>query len=186
MKRRITILTFFVCGTVLLGGCDYGMKTTQTATTPPKPAGNDTYLDRTAIDNNTNRGNSAVDAALEWAQKYAEVSAKRDLLEEENRKLMQQNQAFQRQIDQMKLQLGQAESELGEANAMLLELRDELNRWKSNVLGFRDEMRQAQTAQIEAMHKILVLIGGEPVKQAPANSVAQSDSKESDGETVRQ
>ena len=89
-------------------------------------------------------------------------------------------------MDQMKLQLGQAESELGDANAMLLELRDELNKWKSNVLGFREEMLQAQTAQIEAMHKILVLIGGEPASQVSPESVAQNDSKESNGETFQQ
>jgi 5-enolpyruvylshikimate-3-phosphate synthase len=36
-----------------------------------------------------------------------------------------------------------------------------LNNWKMNILGYRDEMRDAETAQLEALLKILKALGGE-------------------------
>jgi uncharacterized protein YeaO (DUF488 family) len=56
------------------------------------------------------------------------------------------------------------EKELAEANEFLQQMHVELNKWKSDVLGFREEMRQAQQAQLEALAKILRVLGAEPVK----------------------
>jgi len=44
-----------------------------------------------------------------------------------------------------------------------------LNNWKTDILGFRDEMRDAETAQLEALLKILKVLGGE-VKTKSAQS----------------
>ena len=43
----------------------------------------------------------------------------------------------------------------------MLQTRIELNNWKNDVLGFRGEMQDAQKAQLEALLKILKLMGGE-------------------------
>ena len=36
-----------------------------------------------------------------------------------------------------------------------------MNNWKTDILGFRDEIRDAETAQLEALLKILKVLGGE-------------------------
>ena len=43
-----------------------------------------------------------------------------------------------------------------------LEMHVELNQWKADVLGFRDEMRKAEAAQLQALGKILRILGAEP------------------------
>ena len=57
--------------------------------------------------------------------------------------------------------LKQTKKELEQANALLINMRIELNGWKSNILGFRDEMRNADKAQLQALVKILEAMGGE-------------------------
>ena len=44
---------------------------------------------------------------------------------------------------------------------MLIEMKGELVSWKANVLGFRQEMQQAQAAQLLALGRVLKLLGGE-------------------------
>src|SRR4030042_255070 len=56
--------------------------------------------------------------------------------------------------------------ERGEANDLLTEMRVELNNWQANVIGFRDEMRDADKAQLEALLKILQVLGGETKTQS--------------------
>ncbi|MCY2932037.1 MAG: hypothetical protein NTV86_21595 [Planctomycetota bacterium] len=120
---------------------------------------------------------TAVDKALDWAQKYMEVSAKLTASEKENRALTEKSQALQQQLDTNKAQLAAAQKELNEANAMLKELETRLTKWQENVLGYRQEMREAQKAQMEAMARVIKLLGGEvpaagaagaPAPQAPA------------------
>jgi len=66
------------------------------------------------------------------------------------------------------VELKQARKELDEANAMLREMQTELAKWKADVLGYRDEMRTAQTAQIDALRRILRLLGAEEIPPAAA------------------
>jgi septal ring factor EnvC (AmiA/AmiB activator) len=70
----------------------------------------------------------------------------------------------------------QLNRELTDANNMLVELRKELDRWRANVLGFRQEMREAQQTQLEALAKIMKMLGGEmalPPSSGPAAGAAQ-------------
>ena len=57
--------------------------------------------------------------------------------------------------------LQQTQKELAEANDLLIEMRIELNNWKTDILGFRAEMRDAEKTQLEALLKILNVLGGE-------------------------
>ncbi len=66
-------------------------------------------------------------------------------------------------------QLQQTQKELAEANDLLIEMRIELNNWKTDVLGFRDEMRDAETAQLQTLFRILQVLGGQ-VDAGPARS----------------
>ena len=54
-----------------------------------------------------------------------------------------------------------AEKELSDANELLIEMRKELNSWKTNVLGFRDESNYIHKEQLKALVKILKLLGAE-------------------------
>jgi hypothetical protein len=57
--------------------------------------------------------------------------------------------------------LQQAHKELAEANSLLIDMRVELNNWKADILGFRNEMRNAETAQLETLLRILKVLGGQ-------------------------
>ena len=105
---------------------------------------------------------TAVESAINLSEKYSRLSEEHSKLKgkyenkvEENRELIQQKRNLQ-------AKLKQTEKELKEANTLLKETVTELNRWKFNVLGFQQEVRNADEAQLKALYKILKLMGGEP------------------------
>ena len=104
---------------------------------------------------------SAVDSAIELSEKYARLSDEAAVLRQQNENLITHNQQLN-------------EKELAEANEILIEMRVELNDWKSDVIGFRDEMRNAETAQLEALLKILQVLGGEPKTELAQGQAAGS------------
>jgi septal ring factor EnvC (AmiA/AmiB activator) len=104
---------------------------------------------------------SSVDSAIELSEKYASLSADAALMSRQNQELTSKNKQLEEQVASMDNKLQQAQKELKEANRMLVDMRAELTNWKSQVLGFRDEMRSAETAQLEALLKILKALGGE-------------------------
>ena len=65
-----------------------------------------------------------------------------------------------------------------EANEFLGQMHLELNKWKTDVLGFRQEMRHAQQVQIEALGKILRVLGAEPVDTSNAPEESSSNAGE--------
>jgi septal ring factor EnvC (AmiA/AmiB activator) len=114
---------------------------------------------------------TAVENALMWSDKYTKLvdqmtqeKARSQLLLEDNNRLKDQN-------IQLKTQLDQTQKELTEANSLLIDMRKELNNWKTDVLGYRDEMRAAHKAQLETLSRIVNILGGEPVV-APADTNA--------------
>lgn len=106
-------------------------------------------------------GRTAVESAIELSEKYARLSDQTINLREENQHLIAENQTLLRQIDALETKLKQTQRELGEANDLLIEMLSELNAWKTNILGFRSEMREAAKAQLEALLKVLEVLGGE-------------------------
>jgi len=106
-------------------------------------------------------GRTAVESAIELSEKYARLSDQTIALREENQQLVVENEALQQQIATLEAKLRQTQKELGEANDLLIEMLTELNNWKTNILGFRGEMRQAAKAQLEALLKVLEILGGE-------------------------
>lgn len=133
--------------------------------TPPN--GNAPHL-RSAV--NTDEGGkapeTAVESAMAWMEKYSLAMEAQSKLQQENRQLADKNRQLGEEVVKLQGEFKQLEKELKEANAMLMEQRGELEKWRTNVLGFREEMRRAQEVELEALQKILKLLGAE----APARS----------------
>jgi len=106
-------------------------------------------------------GRTAVESAIELSEKYARLSDQTAALREENQSLAADNEALLQQIATLEAKLKKTQKELGEANELLIEMLTELNHWKANILGFRGEMRDAAKAQLEALLKVLEILGGE-------------------------
>ena len=130
----------------------------------PSPAArhNTEIIERRFVDPDTQ--NDAVQSAVTWAKKYENVVEQNTELREKNNALFVENTELNRQLETAKADLERTRNELNEANEFLQEMHAELNKWKADVLGFRDEMRQAQKAQLEALSRILLILGAEPMR----------------------
>lgn len=109
----------------------------------------------------TTHGPTAVESAIEMSEKYARISEEAAVLRQEKQDLITKNQVLKVQVDTLEAKLQQTQKELTEANDLMIEMRIELNNWKTDILGFRSEMRDADTAQLEALLRILKILGGE-------------------------
>ena len=101
------------------------------------------------------------ESTIELSEKYAKLSEETAALRLRNQELITENRRLEEQLVALETQLKKAEKELTEANSLLMEMLVELNDWKASVIGFREEMRGAERAQLEALLKILKVLGGE-------------------------
>ena len=178
MEHDKKIAFFLIQATMilLLGGCDTAHDL-GTAILPAAPAKPDSSVaDR--FDVSGPQSASAVNSAIELSGKYARLSEEMVEQKTQNQHLLADNKRIKEQIDFLEPKLWQTQKELTEANDLLLEMRIELNNWKTNILGFREEIRSANTAQLEALFKILKVLGGEvaaePYQQSNAVAAAVS------------
>jgi hypothetical protein len=111
-----------------------------------------------------------VESAMELSKKYAELSQEATVLRQKNQDFAAKNYQLKDQVVVLEAQLQQAQKELTEANELLIEMRIELNNWKTDVLGFRGEMREAEKAQLQALLKILEVLGGEVQVESAQNT----------------
>lgn len=130
------------------------------------------------------QGPTVVESAIELSEKYAKLSEETTVLRQEKQDLITKNQRLNDQVIALEDQLQQTQKELTEANDLMIEMRIELNNWKNDVIGFRDEMRDADTAQLETLLRILKILGGE-VKTESAQAVNKSSASVSMSETGR-
>ncbi|MHC4487654.1 MAG: hypothetical protein ACYSW7_00540 [Planctomycetota bacterium] len=107
------------------------------------------------------QGPTVVQSAMELSTKHAQLSEEAAVLRQQNRDLSTRNQQLEDQLAALDAQLQQTQKELTEANDVLIEMRIELNNWKTDILGFRDEIRDAETEQLRALLRILKILGGE-------------------------
>jgi chromosome segregation ATPase len=156
------ILTPLVAAVLLTAGA--GCTAPQSSTgalasdSPQTPVANEAAAKR--FQSNTPGGRTAVESAIELSQKYAALSDQAAAMREENQRLKTENQSLQQQVTSLETKLKQTQKELSEANDLLIQMLSELNTWKSNILGFRGEMREAAKAQLEALLKVLEILGG--------------------------
>jgi TolA-binding protein len=159
MARNLTLLLV----AVLLSagaGCTAPQSPTGAITTdsPQTSVAGDATAKR--FQNTPPGGRTAIESAIELSQKYANLSDQTVILREENQRLRTENENFQQQVASLEARLKQTQKELSEANDLLIEMLTELNTWKNNILGFRGEMRDAAKAQLEALLKVLEILGG--------------------------
>ena len=114
-------------------------------------------------------GPTAVESAIELSKKYARLSEEVTGLRQKNQDLIAENRHLKEKAATRQAELQQAQKELAEANELLREMLIELNNWKTDVIGFRGEMRDAEKAQLQALLKVLKILGGE-VKIEPTQS----------------
>jgi uncharacterized coiled-coil DUF342 family protein len=160
---------------LLMAGCRVIEERVIYETTDPQPSAtpsqtaqpNAEILERRFVD--PDKQNDAVQSAVTWAQKYEKMVEQNTELREQYNRLFVENTELKQQLTQTKTELERTRKELNEANEFLQEMHVELNKWKADVLGFRDEMRQAQKAQLEALSRILLILGAEPMQTSPRN-----------------
>ncbi len=168
--KMVLLLTFVAPALLWLSGCS-SQKQSATGIHPDDPL--QKYWNENVAKRFLEPGSrgTAAESAIELSQKYATLSEDAAVLRQQNDNLTNKNQQLQEQTAALEAQIQQARKELTEANDLLVEMRIELNNWKSNILGFRDEMRAAETAQLEALLKILNVLGGQvPVETAKADA----------------
>jgi chromosome segregation ATPase len=112
---------------------------------------------------------SPVESAMELSKKYARLSEEVTVLRREKQDLITKNRQFEDLNSTLKAQLQQTQKELTEANDLMIEMRIELNNWRTDILGFRDEMRDADTTQLQALLRILKILGGETKAELAQN-----------------
>jgi chromosome segregation ATPase len=125
------------------------------------PTRTDWQLDNASAQKPASQGPTAVESAIALSDKYAKLSEEASALRQQKQTLEAENQRLKNDLQSCSIQSAQAQKELAQANDLLLQTRVELNNWKNDVLGFRGEMQDAQKAQLEALLKILKLMGGE-------------------------
>ena len=116
---------------------------------------------------------TAVEEAIHWSRLYAEALQKVSERDAEIARLRSLNAEKVAEIEAVRNQLKQAEKELLDANTLLIEMDGNLDNWRKDVLGFREEMRRADVAQIEALEKVLSLLGAESLEPPPAQEEAE-------------
>ena len=130
------------------------------------------------------QGQTPVESAIELSQKYARLSKEAVFMQQQNKDLITENRLFKDQNTALKAQLQQTQKELTEANDLMIEMRIELNNWQNNILGFRDEIRDAESAQLQALLRILKVLGGD-TKAEPVQYEKTGSAEVTSGETGR-
>jgi len=155
MTATRRLAAWLLAVTLMLGGCTSSPSQSATAGAEPREATAQRFQD-TPLE-----GRTAVESAIELSEKYARLSDQNATMRQENQRLAADNESLRQQVASLETRLKQTQKELGEANELLIEMLTELNTWKSNILGFRGEMRQAAQAQLEALLKVLEILGGQ-------------------------
>lgn len=127
---------------------------------------------------------TAVQSAVEMSKKYAEAMEENMELKEQIQQLTLGKTQLEDELKPCQEQLTQAKKEVKEANDFVVTMRIELNNWKADVLGFREEMRNAEKAQIETLLKIMQLLGGEVTGDKPPKTDTNSGAASSDNDGV--
>ena len=104
---------------------------------------------------------SNVKSIIELSEKYAMLSKETASLKQNNQQLSSENENLKENIVTLEAKLTKSNTELTQANKLLMEMVVELNNWKANIIGFRDEIRAAETTQLKALFDILKALGGQ-------------------------
>lgn len=165
MQVRKKIILFLLPSVLIFlpSGCQLPQKSVGVILLPDSAEGQGQPSDSVAkrFQESTTQGPTMVESAMDLSKKYARLSEEVATLRQKNHNFIAENRRLKDQLTTVEVQFQQTQKELTEANDLLIEMRIELNNWKANILGFRDEIRDAEKAQLEALLKVLKILGGE-------------------------
>lgn len=175
-KTDLFLILLLLLSIFMLAGCSALDKPAAVA---PKPDSNQQQSNATPkrFQDSAPKDQTAVDSAIELSHKYAKLSEEITELRGKKQDLITENRQLKERLAILEPELEQAKKELNEANDLLIDMTTELNNWKTNILGFRDELRDADKAQLEALLRILKVLGGE-VKPASGEAEQTEVSQE--------
>ena len=108
---------------------------------PPPPSAaaqpNAEIIERRFVSPDTQ--SDAVQSAVAWARKYEEAVEQNAALREQQNLLARQNNEMSLRLETANAELERTRKELAEANVFIQEMHAELNKWKADVLGYREE-----------------------------------------------
>lgn len=160
-NKKTLVLLIWLTVVFLLSGCSALQKPAAIGVEPDSLDQQQGDPVASRFQESASRGRTAVESAIELSQRHAKLSEEAATLRQQKEDVAAENQQLKDRVTVLEGQLQQTQKELTEANELLIEMRIELNNWKTDILGFRDEMRDAETAQLEALLKILKVLGGE-------------------------
>lgn len=152
----------------MLAGCLETQESVRT-TIKPSHANYQSEAMSKRFQSNPQDSTSAIDSAIKLAQKNSELSEKMTVLNQKNHELIAENQNLKDRLTTLEPELKQVNKELTDANDLLIKMTIELNNWKTDILGFREEIRDADKAQLNSLLKILKVLGGEVTTEASQN-----------------
>ena len=169
MQANKKIILFLIVSVLifLLAGCPVLQEPVEVVHKPDSTEGQQNSSLSKRFQESTSKGPTTVESAIELLGKYTRLSEEMAVLRQKNQELIAENRRLEDQLIPCEAQLKQTQKELAEANDFLVEMRIELNNWKTDILGFRDEMRDADKAQLETLLKILKILGGEVKEKSP-------------------
>ncbi len=176
INRKITVFLILTALVLLLAGCPLTQQPVEIVLKSDSIAPPRSSTESTRKFQHSSSGNpSIVESAMELSGKYVKLSEDIAVLRQEKQGLVAENRLLKEQFAPCQKDLEQTQKELAQANDLLIETRIELNNWKTSILGYRDEMRQADSAQLEALLKILTILGGEVKQESASNEAVDSD-----------
>lgn len=172
-----TMMAMMLLAAVAVSGCQLTKE--PVAANPPvataKTPDND-YMSKTAVkDEGAEPASSVVESAMMWAEKYAKAVEELSKSQDKVRALEDEKSAAQSDTEKARLEMAQLQKELDDANAMLVEMKGELEKWKKDVLGKHAENMKAHVAELEALRKIMHALGNELSEEelSPATAPAK-------------
>ena len=157
---------------VAVGGCSFGLKRNEAMVEPQA----NWELPPPRLAEPKSEEPTLVDRLIDLQQKYAQ--AVQDLSNERDnmRQLSDEKRGLAEQIAVVQAELARAQKELQEANDLLITVRQENEKWKADVLAHRTEILLAHKTEMEALVKVLRLLGGEFTQPTPPATTSTNTS----------
>ena len=174
-KKKIFYVPLLLALMSLLAGCPAPQELAESIGAAESAQKRSSQIETTKrFEKTTSQGPTAVESAIELSKKHAELSEKMVALEQKNQEFIAENHDLKNLLGVLGPELEQTKKELAQANDLLIEMRIELNNWKTDVIGFRDEMRDADRAQLEVLLKIAEALGAQIATESDQNKSENS------------
>ncbi len=161
-KKKIFYVPPLLMLMSLLAGCTAQQKLVDIISKPDSAQHHSAQVESTKrFEKSSSSGQTVVESAIELSKQLAELSRELVVLKQQKFELITENERLKKQLVSLEPELTQTKEELAQANDLLIEMRIELNNWKTDIIGYRDEMRDANRAQLEVLLKIAEALGAQ-------------------------